>query len=41
LQRADIIPKRVTKLLKLIMLKTAKAVRYAMVIDFVRYYDYL
>lgn len=41
LQRPDIIPEKAIKLLQLMMLKTAKPVRYAMVIDYVRYYDYL
>lgn len=40
LQRPDIDPKQSIKLLKLLMLRTSKIVRYAMVVDYVRLYEY-
>jgi hypothetical protein len=41
LQRPDLDWKDAVKLIKLLMLRTSKVVRYAMVVDYVKLYDYL
>lgn len=41
LQRPDILNPESVRLIKLLMLRTSKVVRLAMVVDYVRYYDFL
>jgi hypothetical protein len=41
LQRPDLPAKDSVKIIKLLMERTNKAVRFAMVVDYVKYYDYL
>ena len=41
MQRPDIPDETIVEIIKLLMVKTSKMVRYSMIIDYVRFYDYL